>query len=489
MKKIRLFSMAILSIFAFSACDKKTVTTRNTTKTRHTTTKDSRSTTTKQKSTTDITPVINKTIYVSSSGTGRNDGTATDKPTTIKKALEIMNSGDTIYLIKGTYELDQKIQITMSGSEVKRNTLYAEKGTVIDFSSTKSDSISQNGGIVIDGSYWQVDNIEVQNSDDYGFTINGKSNRITNCSANYNAYGGFNVKSSLSSFTNCQAKGNNMTGYYSYGFYINGSGENNSFEACVAYNNLDSGFFILCNKPVTLNKCVAIDNGLDSDAGSSQRSGFIFNNKGHILTNCIAYNNAISGFLVPTLYPEKGSYSLINCEAINNHIRNYSLKANSTYTVNVSNCLSYNTYDEDDDGQVDAINDYIIGNVTNSIIFLDEAYYYEASDPNFNSMETDKETLDLSEFVNEYKINLEVPEQMKEYIDLDAKAAIDAEAEELEIEPDYSSLEYNIKFYKAGKIMLYDYLDRSVLFQDELFNKLEIDNYTYFGSDLSYPEE
>ena len=58
---------------------------------------------------------------------------------------------------------------------------------------------------------------------------------------------------------------------------------------------------------------------------------------------------------------------------------------------------------------------------------------------------------------------------MKEYLDPDLKAEIEAEAEALGIEPDYSSLEYKIVYFKDGKLNIYDYLDRCTNFQDVYF--------------------
>ena len=69
------------------------------------------------------------------------------------------------------------------------------------------------------------------------------------------------------------------------------------------------------------------------------------------------------------------------------------------------------------------------------------------------------------------------------------KAQIDEEAIAHGTTPDYSSLEYNIIYFKDININLYDYLDRSILFQDELFEKQDITEVTYFGSDINKIEE
>lgn len=430
-----------------------------------------------------------KTFYVSPTGEKDNDGLSVTTPTTLEHALELMGSGDTINMLEGLYEYSDKITISNSGSEIKRNVINCENGVVIDFSTTKTDDKTNNGGINISGSYWEVNNMNVINSDYYGFIVSGRGNRINNCKTSENNFGGFNINSSLSTYTNCLSEKNSLVGYFAYGFYIYGSGDNNTFDSCVSTDNQDSGFYITCSKKVTFKKCLAINNGLTGDAASSQRSGFVFNNKGHEFDSCIAYNNALNGFLVPTAYAEKGSFTIKYCSSINNHSKNYYLKTNNNDIIIMEYSLSYNNYDGNGDSVIDASNDYIIGSVKNSIIFYSKAYYFELENNSYNSLDISKTPLDLSDYTNPFTINLTIPEEMKEYLDLDEKAARDVEAEATSSEPDYTGLEYNIIYYKDGHINLYDYLDRSLLFQEELFGKLGIVNNPYFGSDINKIEE
>ena len=484
MKKVGIVLTLSLGVALFGCTRNRRTTENKPTKTTITT-KDK--ITTSNKTTGDV--IESKTLYVSADGLKDNDGLSTSKPTTLEHALEIMNSGDTIHLIKGDYVYDEKITISNSGSEIKRNILDCENGVTIDFLATKTDSNNNNGGVIISGSYWEINNLNVINSDYYGFVVNGRGNKLYNCETSSNNFGGFSINSSLSTFTNCVSKNNSLVGYFAYGFYIYGSGDNNTFDSCVSTDNQDSGFYVTSSKKVSFNKCLAINNGLSGDAASSQRSGFVFNNKGHEFNSCISYNNAKYGYLVPAAYAEKGNYTLKNCSSINNHSANYYLKTNNNDTILLENILSFNNYDGNDDGTIDAANDYIIGSVKNSIIFFSKAYYYEKENLTYDSLDISKTPLDLSGYTNEFTINLEIPEEMKEYIDLEAKAQIDAEAEAAGVEPDYSDLEYNIIYFKDGHINLYNYLDRSINFQDELFDNLSLTNNPYFGSDINYIEE
>ena len=421
-------------------------------------------------------PVIeSKNIYVANVGLNSNSGLKKIAPTTLEHALETMSTGDTIYLLSGIYSFNDTLTISKSGSELKRNYLYCENGVIFDFSGTKDDDTVDNGGFILTGSYWEIDNLQVRNSDSYGIRIKANAVYLNNCIATDNSYGGFNIDSSESSFTKCVSKNNMLPGFSAYGFYITGSGGNNTYEDCAALDNQDSGFVVFATKAITFTNCLAISNGIEGDSASNQKSGFIFNNKGHAFINCLAYNNELNGFLVPFQYSDKGSYTLIGCSSINNKNRNYYLKTKND-DVLVENVLSYNTNNPEE------YNDYVIGKVKNSMLFYDGGYYYEIDNDNYSSLDISKVKLDLDEFENEYKVNLIVPEKMKVYLNLEEKIMIDATSKNAGIEPDYSKLEYSIEYFKDEAICMYNFLNQSLKFQDELFNKLELENTTYFGA-------
>ena len=481
MKKVCAFLVLPLTVLALvgCGCTRKT-TKRITTKTRPTTKTTKTITTTE-----DPIPIVNVTLYVSVDGLVSNDGSSRENATTLTHAIEIMNSGDKIVLLSGTYNLSDLITINKSGSSKKYNELIGEDETIIDFEETKADTKSMNGGINITGSFWKIENLKVYNSDNYGFVIRGNGCNISNCISNNNSDGGFFINgSSQTTITNCIANNNTEVGNTAKGFYIAGSGTENIIDSCVASNNQDSGFVTISSKGVTFTKCISSSNGLTDYA--SYRSGFVFTNKEHVFDDCISYNNGLNGFYLPNQYAERGSYTISNCSAINNHSRNFYLRKNNNDVITITNVLSFNNYDSDSNGTIDALKDLVLGNVKNSIFFFNNSsnsYNYVSDKSNYSSSNIDTIVpLDLSGYVNPYVINLTVPEEMKEYIDLDAKAIIDEEAEAAGVEPDYSSLEYNTIYYKDVHIYIYDYLDRSLLFQDELFVNEEIEEIVYFGA-------
>ena len=160
MKKIGIILTLSLALFLFGCKHNNKTTEKRPTTSKTITTKDKITT----KSDTSGHIVENKTLYVANNGLKDNDGLTKEKPTTLDNALLKMVSGDTIYLISGTYEFSSKIVIQNSGNKDKRNILECENGVVMDFSSTKDNS--NNGGLVLNGSYWEINNLNVIKIDD-----------------------------------------------------------------------------------------------------------------------------------------------------------------------------------------------------------------------------------------------------------------------------------------------------------------------------------
>ena len=214
-KKLILLIPIVLLTFG---CDRTKKTTKKTSTQDRRTTATKRSTTKKNVSTHDYEV---KTLYVSVDGIDSNDGLDIEKPTTLLKALDAMNTGDTIKLLAGTYTLNNILNITRSGSEVQRNILSCENGVIIDFSSTKDDDTANNGGLFISGSYWEIDNLNIINSDNYGFNVTGRGVKLNDCTSKENNSGGFYFNSSLTTVTNCLAENNYLAGYLNLGKSLN----------------------------------------------------------------------------------------------------------------------------------------------------------------------------------------------------------------------------------------------------------------------------
>lgn len=405
-----------------------------------------------------------KKYYVSTKGRENNTGTSFIDSITLSKALGLIKTGDEIYLEKGVYNVSNDLIINISGSEVKHNMLVGMDDVTINF-----EGVSE--GLRIDASYWDISNIEIINSKSYGWSVNGKEISITNCRANNNSIGGFGIldQSSDVKLTSCEADFNYLAGYSgASGFFVTSKGTNIVLDSCVAYRNQNCGFVINAVKKATLTNCLAYENGINKDSSintvEGERSGFLFNDNDHYAYNCIAFNNVKYGFGTS----DTASCTLKQCSSYNNHLRNYNLRSTSANDskIIVENILSYNTYDENNDGIFDSTNDYVIAEVKKSIICYDSGYLY-IDNERFSSLDLTKSKIDLTKYIDEeaFTINLKEPDNIINYDEYDIPKTVNC--------------------FVDGKIKLNNYLDRAIMFQNAFFEYDSSQNNEYIGADLA----
>ncbi len=302
-----------------------------------------------------------------------------DDPMTFQDAFIFTEPGQTIYLLGGTYTFDEQLTISSSinGTEDSMRELFAygDDPVVFDFSSQAYDPIETGKkprGIKLDGSYWHIKGITVYGAADNGFLITGNHNIVEDCIAQANKDTGFQISRRSSELTvievwpsynlilNCTSFDNADPDDYedADGFAAKlTSGEGNVFDGCIAYNNVDDGWDLytkLSTGPigsVTLNNCVAFNNGVTTDGTFSPESdgnGFKLGGSTipvmHYLTNCTAFNNKAAGF---TDNSNPGVISLVNCTSYNNSLGDMGAKNNfdfarEAYSANgFINLLSY----------------------------------------------------------------------------------------------------------------------------------------------------
>ena len=286
--------------------------------------------------------VTGVTYYVSNNGTG--DGKSITAPTTVYKAVANAQPGDVIYLLEGTYKLDQKVTISdyNSGKPGKMILMQPYSGHVaFDFSSMTEEST--NRGIQLDASYWHMKNIEVYGAGDNGVYIGGNYNIIEGFDIHDNRDTGLQLGRSFSSnatidtwphdnlILNCSSYNNcDITGENADGFACKlTTGHNNVFDGCMAYNNSDDGWDLYTKGDtgkigsVTIRNSLAFYNGLLTDMKTvkpgSDGNGFKLGGTSiavnHYVENCIAFNNLTTGF---TDNSNPGIITMKNCTAYNN---------------------------------------------------------------------------------------------------------------------------------------------------------------------------
>ncbi len=331
-----------------------TTTTSNTTITTVTTTKGGTTTTVPAGTTTKPTPVEGA-LYCAPGATG--SGTMAD-PMDIYEAVKKVAAGQTIYLLEGTYEMDEMILIdsTNCGTENAYKTIMAYPGAkvTLDFSaqvakvdSSASDYVDQLKslrGIVLDGDYWKFYGFEITKAGDNGMLLSGNHNRIEMMVFNDNQDTGLQISRyntsaatiadwpSYNLILNCTSKNNcdNASMENADGFAAKLTcGEGNVFDGCMAYNNSDDGWDLFAKSEtgpigvVTIQNSIAFRNGFTEFGegyGDCDGNGFKLGGSGigspHIVKNCLAFENLHCGF-TDNNNPKLGT--IIDCTAVNNN--------------------------------------------------------------------------------------------------------------------------------------------------------------------------
>ncbi len=223
----------------------------------------------------------------------------------LQSALSSASAGDTITLTSNI-TLSSTLQILTSGSSSSYITLNGN-GKTIDCS-----GISSGWGVKVNGSYWIIKNLTVQNSPDCGLVFQiGGYNKVQYCKFLNNGDSGLQVYNAAHdvTVTKCES-------YYNYdsanggenadGFAAKLSGGKNiKFNYCIAKYNSDDGWD-LYSQPytVTLNNCEAAYNGYISTSlttttngdGNGFKLGSAYANVSHRLISDVAHHNLACGF-------------------------------------------------------------------------------------------------------------------------------------------------------------------------------------------------
>lgn len=240
--------------------------------------------------------------------------------------------GDTIYMLAGTYNYTERININHYGLRNSGMIVIAGKGgrAVLDFSGMADED--NNQGIRLTGSYWHLYNIDIVGAGDNGLLIErnkpsggnynnikdsvsqGHDNLIECCNFYRNRDSGLQIKNlgSNNKIVNCDAYYNrDSSDGDADGFAVKIShGDGNYFYGCRAWNNSDDGWdgFIKSDGgfpddiTTTLEECWAFNNGfLETGAeGEGNGNGFKMGSdqgrNNNILNRCLAFNNLQKNF-------------------------------------------------------------------------------------------------------------------------------------------------------------------------------------------------
>jgi hypothetical protein len=203
-------------------------------------------------------------------------------------------TGGTVITISGTIRLTSTLQCLNSGSSSAKINLT---GGTLDCSGIASP----NWGVKVNGSYWNITNMNIQNSPDCGLVFQiGGNNYVNNVHASNNKNSGIQVYNGA---YNVSVNNSTSTGNYDAvnqgenadGFTCKLSGgTGNQFNGCTATTNSDDGWDLYGQQnPVKITGCTANSNGRDVNGdGNGFKLGSAGLSVAHTITNCSASNNS-----------------------------------------------------------------------------------------------------------------------------------------------------------------------------------------------------
>lgn len=305
------------------------------------------------------TVIATKNIFISSFATSPTNEYNVSNVAELMAAIAKVQGGSTIIMNEGTYVMNSKISLGVSGTPDKLITL---KGQInqnrpkLDFSSMTENSSNQ--GIILTADYWHIKGIDIFRAGDNGLQIKGSNNIIEFCTFSECADTGLQIDSGASNNTilNCDSFFNaDSTLENADGFACKlTAGTGNKFIGCRAWQNLDDGWDGYLrgtdNITTTYANCWAIKNGYLKNGSKGAGDGNGFKTGGSddkllkhnaIYTNCLAVDNVTDGF---DHNSNRGTVEIYNCSSYNNG-KNYSFSSTNPLTkLTIKNTCSLGAY-------------------------------------------------------------------------------------------------------------------------------------------------
>jgi hypothetical protein len=329
---------------------------------------------------------IGGALYVSPNGSAGAAGTQA-APTTLSSALIKVAAGGTIYLRGGTYALSttQTVSAGNNGTAnaVKTISAYPGETPVLNFAAMAT--ADANRGLALNGNFWRVYGIVVQNAGDNGISVGGSNNVIERVVTRFNRDSGLQISRVSSATPQSQWPANNLVlsteshdnadpdGEDADGFAAKLTvGPGNVFRYAVSHNNIDDGWDLFTKpdtgpiSPVTIEDSLSYSNGTLSNGTvnpSGDRNGYKLGGSdigvNHIVRRNIAYNNGHHGF---TYNSNPGSMTIASNVSISNAERNYAFDAGtSTFRSNTSCRFSVAAVNDKIAGSADSSNQFWAG--------------------------------------------------------------------------------------------------------------------------------
>ncbi len=314
------------------------------------------------------------------------DGSESAPFYSLQKAVDLVQPGDTIYMMAGTYQYHARVNIDSCGTEAKPIALFALGGrAILDFSTMPYHAHSDNPyqGVRLTGSYWHFYRIDITKASDNGLLIErnkptggtvtdvvnatgqAHDNIIEQCNFYKNGdtglqiknLGGYNKIINCDSYLNCDEGQGDADGFAPK----ISVGDGNYFYGCRAYLNSDDGWDVFFkkdggfqdNKTIVMENCITYKNGfLDENTIASNGNGNGFkmgSDQGAMnvcLIRCLSVCNKAKGF---DQNHNAGDIIMDNCtgmtlKSISDKAYSYRIYESiaSGHEVRLTNCIAIN---------------------------------------------------------------------------------------------------------------------------------------------------
>jgi len=285
--------------------------------------------------------------YVAPWGLDANAGSIESPFSTFTKAINVAAAGDTIYARGGAYSLASRIRIQKSGGAGNPINLWAYPGEtpILDFSANSSTS---DRGIQLEGNWWRIKGLTIQNAPDNGLWISGSDNVLDQLVLRWNKDSGLQLSGSgavhptnnlvlnTDSYENYDPAnhGENADGFAAKFREI---GPGNVFRGNRAWGNSDDGWdFWEAAHGVTVEDSWAFKNGFNiwgdtSFDGDGNGVKLGHDSGTHVLENLLVWGHPTNGVDVngnatdielPS-QPIPHGVEVVNVTAYNNGSRNF----------------------------------------------------------------------------------------------------------------------------------------------------------------------
>lgn len=306
--------------------------------------------------------------YVAPNGNDVNSGTINNPVETIQRAQELANSGDTVYIRGGFYnmrkeQIAQYYRVWAYVTKLNKSGIsylaFPNETPVFNYKNIKPANYRITA-FYVNGNNIRIKGIEIKgvqvtiktHTQSECFEIQGSNNTLEQIKMHDNmAIGVYISKGSNNLILNCDAynnwdsvseegRGGNTDGF---GCHVSKNHKNNVFRGCRAWFNSDDGFDLIgSGESILIDNCWAFYNGYSSGFVSrADGNGFKAGGYGdtafdrlpnpiprHTIQFCLAVGNKQSGFYANhhlngnywynnSAYRNKINYNMLNRKAVN----------------------------------------------------------------------------------------------------------------------------------------------------------------------------